>query len=107
MSMKRWQATEKQTCKVLGKRHIGGPGAPDCSDGSTVVEVKHQRRPVNKTQMREIADKPWVKDRPLIVAVTSGFTPGARRLAGRLGVSMYKVYPDSNSSRRINPPRSG
>ncbi len=105
MSMKRWQGTEKQVCKTLGKRHVGGPGAPDCSGGGEVVEVKHQRRPVDKSQMKEIARKPWVSDRPLIVASTSGFTPGARRLASQIGAYMFKVYPDRGSSRRINPPR--
>ncbi len=104
MSMKRWQATEKQVCKLLGKSHIGGPSAPDCSDGVEIVEVKHQRRAVDRSQMKEIISKPWV-DRPLLVAATSRFTPGARKLAGQAGALMFKVYPDRGSSRRINPPR--
>lgn len=102
MSMKRWQATEKQVCKTLGKRHIGGPGAPDCSGGGEIVEVKHQRRPIDRSEMKETVSKPWV-DRPLIIASTSRFTPGARRVAGQAGAYMFKTYPDG-SSRRINPP---
>jgi hypothetical protein len=37
MAMKRWMGTEKQVCRVLGKRHIGGPGQPDCRGGGEVV----------------------------------------------------------------------
>lgn len=108
MTQERWRGTEKQICKVLGKRHLGGPGEPDCRGGGEVVEVKHQQRPVNRSQMKDIVDKPWAQDRPLIVASTSGFTPGARRLAGKEEVHLYKVYGSGSSrrSRRSNPLRS-
>lgn len=108
MAMKRWRGTEKQVCQALGKRHIGGPGQPDCRGGGEVVEVKSQRRPVNQWQMKEILGKPWSAGRPTIVASTSGFTPGARRVAAsRPGAHMFKVYGSgsSRSSRRINPSR--
>ena len=45
MAVKRWLGTEKQVCKSLGKRRLGGPGQPDCRGGGEVVEVKSQRRP--------------------------------------------------------------
>jgi hypothetical protein len=101
--------TEKQICKALGKRHIGGPGQPDCHGGGEVVEVKSQRRPVNQWQMKEILSKPWSAGRPTIVASTSGFTSGARRVAAlRTDTYTFKVYGGgaARSSRRINPPRS-
>lgn len=41
--IERWRATEKEICRLLGKKHIGGPGQPDCSGGGEVVEVKAQR----------------------------------------------------------------
>ncbi len=106
--MERWRATGKEICKELGKRHVGGPGQPDCRGGGEVVEVKHQQRPVNRSQMRDILDKPWGQDHPLVIASTSGFTPGARRLAGKHeDVHLYKVYGSGSSrwSRRSNPPR--
>ncbi len=56
---KRWIGTETQICTALGKRHIGGPGQPDCHGGGEVVEVKVQRRPVNQWQMKEILSRPW------------------------------------------------
>lgn len=108
MAVERWRGTEKDICKALGKRHVGGPGAPDCSGGGEVVEVKAQRKRVDQWQMREILEKPWSQEKPLIVASTSGFTPGARRLAAEHeDVSLYKVRirGGSRSSRRINPPR--
>lgn len=46
MAVKRWLGTEKRVCEALGKRHIGGPGEPDCRGGGEVVEVKSQRRPI-------------------------------------------------------------
>ena len=108
MGTERWHGTEKEICRVLGKRHVGGPGQPDCRGGGEVVEVKAQRRPVNQWQMKEILDKPWTQGKPLVVASTSGFTPGAQRLAGESqDVHMYKAYGSgrARSSRRINPPR--
>lgn len=108
MAVKRWMGTEKQICKALGKRHIGGPGKPDCRGGGEVVEVKSQRRPVNQWQMKEVLSKPWSTGRPTIVVSTSGFTPGARRVAARRpGAYMFKAYGSGSgrSSRRINPPR--
>jgi len=108
MAVKRWMGTETQVCRVLGKCHIGGPGQPDCRGGGEVVEVKSQRRPVNQWQMKEILRKPWSTGRPTIVASTSGFTPGARRVATRRpGAYMFKVYGSGSarSSRRINPSR--
>lgn len=108
MAVKRWIGTERQVCKALGKRHIGGPGQPGCRGGGEVVEVKSQRRPINQWQMKEILSKPWSTGRPTIVASTSGFTPGARRVvARRPRAYTYKVYGSGSgrSSRRINPPR--
>lgn len=104
MSQNRWKGTEKQICQILGKRHLGGPDQPDCSGGGEVVEVKAQRRPVNKWQMKEVLSKPWSRGKPLIVASTSGFTPGAREVAsGSRGVYLYKVYGSGRdrSSRKI------
>src|SRR2546425_5391287 len=83
MSMKAWLATEKGICKLLGKKHIGGPGMPDCRGGGVVVEVKHQQRAVNRSQVKDTLGKPWAHDKPVIMTSTSGFTPGARRLAYR------------------------
>ena len=107
MAQERWRGTEKQICKVLGKRHLGGPGEPDCRGGGEVVEVKHQKRPMNQSQMKDTVHKRWAQDQPLIVASTSGFTPGARRLAVKEGVHLFKIYGSGSSrwSRRSNPPR--
>ncbi len=108
MAETRWRGTEKRICTLLGKRHLGGPGEPDCRGGGEVVEVKHQQRRVDRSQMKELVRKPWAHDQPLIVASTSGFTRGARRLAGKEGVDLYKIYGSGSSrwSRRSNPPRS-
>ncbi len=108
MGVERWRGTEREVCKALGKRHLGAPGEPDCSSSGEVVEVKAQGRRVNQWQMKEILGKPWSAGRPLIVASTSGFTAGARQLAGEFErVHLYKVYGGgrNRSSRRTNPPR--
>jgi hypothetical protein len=107
MAVERWRGTEKDVCRALGKRHVGGPGQPDCRGGGEVVEVKHQKRPVNQWQMREIVEKPWAEGMPLIVVSTSGFTPGARRMGNREDVSMFKLNAKDGRrrSRKINPPR--
>ncbi len=103
--IERWKATEKKVCKVLRKRHLGGPGRPDCSGGGEVVEVKAQRHRVNQSEMKEILAKPWAQAKPLIVASTSGFTPGAKKVASRKAdVWLYKVYP-GKGSRKISPSR--
>ena len=97
---KRWQATEQQVCRFLGKRHIGGPGEPDCRGGGVVVEVKDQERRVNVYQVERIADKPWAKNKPLIIASTSGFTAGARELAAESAeIYLYKTYSNGRSRR--------
>ena len=109
MSMKAWLATEKGICKLLGKKHIGGPGMPDCRGGGVVVEVKHQQRAVNRSQVKDTLGKPWAHDKPVIMTSTSGFTPGARRLAYRYDdVALLHVYGSGGSrrSRRSNPPKS-
>ena len=80
MAIKRWRATERRVCKLLGMEHVGGPGQPDCSSGADIAEVKDQRRLVSKSQMQAIIDKPWAEDLPLIVVSTSGFTQGAAKL---------------------------
>jgi len=96
----RWKAAEKEICRLLRKKHVGGPGQPDCSGGGEVVEVKAQRHRVNQWQMREILSKPWARGIPLIIASTSGFTPGAKELAAeRSNVWLYKVYPGRGSRR--------
>jgi hypothetical protein len=101
--IERWKATEKEVCKLLGKRHLGGPGQPDCSGGGEVVEVKAQRHRVNQWEMKEILEKPWAQGKPLIVASTSGFTPGAKEVAKLEGdVWLYKVY-SGRGSRKITP----
>jgi len=108
MAVKQWLAKEKEICKLLGKHHLGGPGQPDCSGGGHVVEIKHQQRPMNRSQMRDTVEKSWAEDKPLIVASTSGFTPGARRLAGGYeDLHMFKIYGSGSArrSRRSNPPR--
>src|SRR2546427_299240 len=105
MSVERWFAEEKDICKLLGRRHIGGPGQPDCRGGGEVVEVKHKQRPMNRSQMKETLDKPWAQGVPLIVTSRSGFTPGARRLAYKYeDVTLFTVRGNgsSRSSRRSN-----
>src|SRR6267143_299212 len=93
--------TERQVCAFLGKKHLGGPGEPDCDGGGQVVEVKDQRRRVNVYQLNEIMEKPWAQKGDLIVASTSGFTDGARELArDSRGVYLYKVYRGPHRSRR-------
>lgn len=98
--IRRWQATERQVCRALGKTHLGGPGQPDCSGGGELVEVKDQERRVSGHQMESLLEKPWAKDQPLIVASTSGFTRLARDIAAEEGdVFLYKIYPNGRSRR--------
>jgi len=100
MKSNHWQGTERKVCQALGKKHIGGPGQPDCSGGGEVVEVKDQERRVSKTQMRDIVSKRWVGHKPLIVVSTSGFSDGAKRIARRHGdVHLYKGYDDGRTRR--------
>ena len=101
-SMKRWQATEKAVCKFLGKKHIGGPGEPDCAGGGIVVEVKDQERRVNLYQIERLVRRPWARGKPLIVASTSGFTTGARELASEFDdLWLYKTYRNGRSRRIV------
>jgi hypothetical protein len=101
MKQKHWEGTERNICAALGKRHLGGPGRPDCSGGGEVVEVKDQERRLSKTQMRDIVEKRWAEDKPLIVVSTSGFSDGAKRIARRHGeVHLFKGY-DDGSTRKI------
>lgn len=100
MKMNHWRGTEREVCAALGKRHLGGPGRPDCSGGGEVVEVKAQERRVTKFQMREIMEKRWAQSKPLIVASTSGFSEGAKRIAKRHpDVHLYKAYEDGRTRR--------
>ncbi len=98
MKEKHWQGTEREICRALGKRHLGGSGQPDCSGGGEVVEVKDQERRLSKTQMREIAGKRWAQGKPLIVVSTSGFSDGAKRIARRHSdVHLFKGYEDGRT----------
>lgn len=98
--MEHWHGTEREICKALGKKHLGGPGEPDCSGGGEVVEVKDQERRLSKSQMREIVNKSWAQDKPLVVVSTSGFTDGAKHIARRHGdVHLYKGYEDGRTRR--------
>lgn len=96
--VKRWKATEKEICRLLGKKHVAVPA--DLT--GEVVEMKAQHHKLNMWQMCEILRKPWTCGKPLIVATTSGFTPGAREVVGRRrSVWMFKYRP-GKSSRKIN-----
>ena len=98
MKLKHWQSTEIKICRALGKKHIGGPGQPDCSGGGEVVEVKDHARNISKFQMKAIDGKRWAQDKPLIVVSTSGFTDGAKRIAKRHSdVHLYKGYDDGRT----------
>lgn len=73
-----WQIAERAACKLRGMSHAGGSGAPDCASKGKVVDVKHQRRPVNRTQIVRSATRPWAAKKQLEVVSASGFTKGAR-----------------------------
>jgi hypothetical protein len=103
---KKAKLAEKAVCRVLGRKHLGGPGEPDCSGAGSVVEVKNLKRKVSKYDMNEILEKPWARRRKLLVASTSSFTPGAKDAAKARGrVQLYSVHLSGSRrrSRRILP----
>jgi hypothetical protein len=108
LRFRRAKATEKAACAVLGKKHLGGPGEPDCRGGGQVVEVKDLKRKLSKYDMKVILKKPWAKRRERVVASKSGFTPGAKELAADRGRTyLYKIQSSGRrrSSRRVYPRR--
>ena len=77
MSIKIFEVTEKEVCRITDSAHEGGSGRPDCRHGAFVVEVKHWTRRVHAGVIRETAAKPWAEEEPLLFFSTSGFTRGA------------------------------
>ncbi len=106
LAYRRAKATEIATCKVLGKKHLGGPGEPDCRGNGQVVEVKKLRRKVSKYELGKILEKPWAEKGDLVVASTSGFTSGAKELASESDeIFLYNLHISGarRSSRRVYP----
>lgn len=106
ITYRRAKATERAACELLGKKHLGGPGEPDCRGGGQVVEVKNLRRRLSKYDLGVILDKPWAKRGELVVASTSGFTSGARELAEKYDdLFLYNLHLTAGrrSSRRVHP----
>lgn len=85
-----WQNAERRTCRNLNLEHVGGPGAPDCTDGeSIVVDVKHQERDVSLSQLADISRKPWARGKKLLVVATNGgFTEEATEFAVERGIEL-------------------
>lgn len=85
-----WQEAERAACARRGMDHVGGPGAPDCESesGDSVVDVKHQRQPVNAGQVDRIARSPWAQRKAVEIVSDSGFTAPAGDLARALGIRL-------------------
>jgi hypothetical protein len=106
LTYRRAKATERAACELLGKKHLGGPGEPDCKGNGQVVEVKNLRRKVSKYDLGKVLDKSWAKKGELVVASTSGFTSGAKELAaGYDDIFLYNLHISGarRSSRRVFP----
>lgn len=87
---KTWQEAERAACRRRGMLHVGGPGAPDCDGGNSVVEVKHQRRPVSRSQILGVVAKPWARGKAVEFVSASEFDDGARAVADLLGVKLSR-----------------
>lgn len=85
-----WQRAEQRACERRGLEHVGGPGKPDCRGDGKVVDVKHQQRPVNRSQVRRVASRPWARGTDVEMVSASGYTSGARHEAGRKGIKLSK-----------------
>lgn len=107
MSVKSWEATEKQVCRLLRAEHVGGPGQPDCRLGAGVVEVKDHKDKVDRSILRTTAEKPWARGLPLIVVSTSDFTDGAIAFAKDRGNTfLYGFDPAVDKIWCIWPPEA-
>ena len=77
---RRYEQTEAR--KHRGK-HLGGPGRPDYTRGTTKGEVKNWRRPVDSGVIAN-AKKKGVKE----IVGKSGFTEPAKEAAKKAGIKL-------------------
>ena len=85
-----WERAERKACVIRNMQHVGGAGAPDCTNGRTVVDVKHHARPVDAGVVRETDGKPWARGKKIEIVSTSGFTDNARVIARQRGIKLSR-----------------
>jgi hypothetical protein len=61
LSKPRWEVTEMELCDILGRKHLGGPGRPDCAGE---IEIKDRIACVTRSGIIAEAQK----GRKMIVA---------------------------------------
>lgn len=104
MVIKEWQAAEEEVCRLLGAKHVGGPGQPDCRLGAVVVEVKHHNKRIGPDIIRRTMQKPWARGLPMIVVSTSGFSDRAVAFAQEHAeVFLYRADLVRHEIRQIWP----
>lgn len=105
MVIKEWQAAEEEVCRLLGAKHVGGRGQPDCRLGAAVVEVKHHNKRIGPDIIRRTMERPWAQGLPLIVVSTSGFSERAVAFAQEHAeVFLYEADLARHEVRQIWPP---
>lgn len=82
---KRARRYERTQARKHGGKHLGGPGRPDYTRGTTKAEVKNWSRPVDSSVIAN-ASKRGVRE----IVSKSGFTGPAKEAAKKAGIKLIQ-----------------